>query len=72
MYIVNLYNVKWKKKYTQEEIAQATGLSKKTINQLFSGRHYNYGLYTLEAIAKFFDCKLKDILVEVEDDEITK
>ena len=69
MYIINLYNIKWKRKYTQEEIARATGLSKKTINQLFSGKHHNYGLFTLETIAKFFDCKIHDILIEVEDED---
>lgn len=68
MYIVNLYNVRWTKKYTQNEIMEATGLSKKTVSQLFSGRYYNYGLKTLETIVKFFNCKIKDILVEVEDD----
>ena len=67
MYIVNLYNIRWKKKYTQEEIAESTGLSKKTINQLFSGKYYNYELNTLETIAKFFNCKINDILIEVED-----
>ena len=67
MYIVNLYNIRWKKKYTQEEIAEATGLSKKTISQLFSGKYYNYELRTLETIAKFFNSKINDILIEVED-----
>lgn len=67
MYIVNLYNIRWKKKYTQDEIAEATGLSKKTISQLFSGKYYNYELCTLETIAKFFNCKINDILIEVED-----
>ena len=69
MYIINLYNIKWKRRYTQDEIAEATGLSKRTISQLFSGKHYNYELYTLEAIAKFFDCDLHDILIRVEDDK---
>ena len=68
MYIVNLYNIRWRKKYTQKEIIEATGLSQKTITQLFSGKHYNFGLYTLEAIAKFFGCKVHDILVEVDDE----
>ena len=66
MYIVNLYNVRWKKKYTQSEVMQATGLSKKTVSQLFSGKYYNYNLKTLETISKFFDCKIHDILLEVE------
>ncbi|MDE6138485.1 MAG: helix-turn-helix transcriptional regulator [Candidatus Gastranaerophilales bacterium] len=68
MYIVNLYNIRWKKKYTQEEIAQATGLSKKTINLLFSGRHYDYKLSTLETIADFFGCNINDILIKVDND----
>ena len=67
MYIVNLYNIRWKKKYTQNDIAQATGLSKKTVLQLFSGKYYNYTLDTLEKISKFFDCKINDILIEIED-----
>lgn len=68
MYIVNLYNVRWTKKYTQDEIIKATKLSKKTVSQLFSGKYYNYKLSTLEAISKFFNCKIKDILIEVGDD----
>ena len=67
MYIVNLYNIKWSRKYTQQEIIKATGLSKKTVNQLFSGRYYNYRLNTLEIISKFFGCKIKDILVETDE-----
>ena len=66
MYIVNLYNVRWKKKYTQEEIIKATGLSKKTVSQLFSGKYYNYKLSTLETISEFFNCKIKDILIETD------
>lgn len=69
MYIVNLYNVKWKRKYTQDEIAEQTGLSKRTINQLFSGKHYNYELFTLETIARFFNCDLHEILIKVEESE---
>jgi DNA-binding Xre family transcriptional regulator len=67
MYIVNLYNVRWKQKYTQEEIVKTTGLSKKTVSQLFSGKSYNYTLQTLEIISKFFNCKIHDILVYVDD-----
>ncbi len=65
MYIINLYNVKWKKKYTQDDIMKATGLSKKTVSQLFSGKHHNYQLETLETIADFFNCDLHDILIKV-------
>ncbi len=68
MYIVNLYNVPWKRRYTQKEIVKETGLSAKTVNQLFSGKYYDYKLSTLETICKFFNCKIKDILIEVNTD----
>ena len=67
MYIINLYNVRWKRKYSQEEIVKTTGLSKKTVSQLFSGKPYNYTLQTLETISKFFGCKIHDILVYVDE-----
>ncbi len=66
MYIVNLYNVKWNKKYTQDDIVKATNLSVGTVNNLFSGKYHDYKLSTLETIAKFFNCKIHDILIEVE------
>ena len=67
MYIVNLYNVRWKRKYTQEEVVQATGLSPTTVNKLFNGKYHDYRISTLETISKFFDCKIHYILIEVED-----
>lgn len=63
MYIVNLYNIRWKKKYTQNDIFQATGLGKKVVLQLFSGKYHNYTLDILEKISKFSDCKIHDILI---------
>ena len=76
MYIVNLYNVRWCKKYTQDEIIQATGLSKKTVSQLFSGKYFRFYfrikklINTLcKNIGKFFNCKIHDILIEVDDEE---
>lgn len=72
MYIVNLYNVRWKRKYTQKEIMKATGLSKATVTQLFKGEHYNFGLFTLETIAKFLECEVSDILVKVDDTDTSR
>ena len=67
MYIVNLYNVKWKRRYTQEEIVKATNLSIGTVNNLFSGKYHDYKLSTLETISKFFGCSIYDILVEIDE-----
>ena len=66
MYVVNLYNIKWKRKYTQDEIVKATNLSTGTVNNLFSGNYHDYKLSTLEAISDFFNCDIHDILIKVE------
>ena len=71
MHIVNLYNIKWKKKYTQEDIVKATKLSVGTVNNLFSGNYHDYKLSTLEAICDFFNCEISDILIKVEQ-KVTK
>lgn len=69
MIIVNLYNVKWKKRYKCKEIAEISGLSSTTITKLLKGEHVDMKLSTLEKIAKFFDCSVKDILVEIPDEK---
>lgn len=67
MVIVNLYRVKWNKRYTGKEIAQISGLSTATITKLLKGEHVDLKLSTLEKIAKFFNCSVKDILEEIPD-----
>ena len=67
MVVVNLYNVKWKKRYTNKELASMSGLSTTTITKLTRGEHVDLKLSTLEKIAKFFGCSVLDILEEVKD-----
>ncbi len=67
MVIVNLFKVKWNKRYTGKEIAQASGLSTTTITKLMKGEHVDLKLSTLEKIAKFLNCNVRDILEEVPD-----
>lgn len=67
MIIINLYNVRWKKKYTRKEIAKITGLSPATLTKVTRGEHVDLKLSTLEKLAKFFECSVKDLLVEVPD-----
>lgn len=67
MVIVNIYNIRWKKKYTRKEVAEQTGISPTTITKITRGEHVDLKLSTIEKIAKFFDCSVKDILVEVPD-----
>lgn len=67
MIIINLYNVKWKRRYSNKELADMSGLSSATITKLTKGEHVDVKLSTLEKIAKFFNCSVLDILEEVED-----
>ncbi len=67
MVIVNLYKVKWNKRYTSKEIAKISGLSTATITKLTKGEHVDMKLSTLEKIAKFLNCSVKDILEEIPD-----
>lgn len=67
MVIVNLFRVKWNKRYTGKELAQLSGLSTTTITKLLKGEHVDLKLSTLEKIAKFLGCSVKDIIEEVAD-----
>ena len=67
MIIVNLFKVKWNKRYTGKELAEASGLSTTTITKLMKGEHVDLKISTLEKIAKFLKCSVKDILEEVPD-----
>ena len=67
MIIINIYNVKLQKKYTNKEIAENSGLSTATITKITRGEHVDLKLSTLEKLAKFFGCSVKDLLVEVPD-----
>ena len=68
-HVINLHNVRWKKRYTYDDISKATGLRSNTIAKLFSGEYHDYQLSTLEKIAEFLGCRIQDILVEVEEQD---
>lgn len=67
MLIINIYNIKWKRKYTNKEIAKYSRLSTTTITKITRGEHVDVKISTIEKLAKFFDCSAKDILTEVPD-----
>ncbi len=67
MVIINLFRVRWNKRYTRKEIAELTGISPATITKLMKGEHVDLKLSTLEKIAKFLKCSVKDILEEIPD-----
>ena len=67
MVIINIYNVKWKRRYTRKELSELTGISPATLTKLTKGEHVDVKINTLEKLAKFFDCRVVDLIEEVPD-----
>ena len=67
MVIINIYNVKWKRRYTRKELSVLTGISPATLTKLTKGEHVDVKISTLEKLAKFFDCRVVDLIEEVPD-----
>lgn len=67
MLIINIYKASWKKKYTQLEVVEATGLSAVTVNKIFNSTPHDFKFSTVEKVAKFLGCNALDIIVEIPD-----
>lgn len=67
MLLINIYNIRWKRKFTQIEVAKATGLSAVTVNKIFKNEPHDFKFSTVEKMAKFLGCNALDIITEVPD-----
>ncbi|PWL80678.1 hypothetical protein DBY21_00620 [Candidatus Gastranaerophilales bacterium] len=67
MVIINIYNVKWKRRYTRKELCELTGISPATLTKLTKGEHVDVKISTLEKLAKFFGCRVVDLIEEIPD-----
>lgn len=67
MVIINIYNVKWKRRYSRKELSELTGISPATLTKLTKGEHVDVKISTLEKLAKFFGCRVVDLIEEVPD-----
>lgn len=56
------------RKWTYENIREATGLSTPTIHRLVRGTAKRYDANTLDALCRFFGCGVGDLLVHVPDE----
>jgi putative transcriptional regulator len=56
------------RKWTYENIKQATGVNVTGIHKLARGTAKLYAASTLDALCRFFDCQVGDILVYVPDE----
>lgn len=48
MVIINIYNVKWKRRYTRKELSELTGISPAALTKLTKGEHVDVKISTLE------------------------
>lgn len=66
MLISNVRKIMENQNITIRDMVSKTGLSDKTILRARCSRINECRVYTLEAIAKFLGCKVKDLFDEVE------
>lgn len=68
MFIDNLARNIWKKRkelrYSQEKLADMTGLSAQYIFLLENGRIKNPGICTILTLSNFFGCEIADLVAE--------
>ena len=61
------------KRWTQKQLADATGIRRNTINDLYHEMTDRVSLEQLDLICKALDCKISDLLVQEEDlDDLTR
>ena len=61
------------KRWTQKQLADATGIRRNTINDLYHEMTDRVSLEQLDLICKALDCKNSDLLVQEEDvDDLTR
>ena len=69
MIVSKLSRVLGDKRWTQKQLAKATGIRPNTINALYHGYAKRISLEQLDKICKALNCKLSDIIVEIPDEE---
>lgn len=66
---VYLSNLMGAKKSTIQDIADATGLSRTTISNLYHEKVTAISFETMMKLCKFFDCKLSDLIEYIPDEK---
>lgn len=62
--MVILQKMRERRKLTQEELAQASGIKQQTISAIESGKNKYPRVDTLYALAKALKCTVDDLIVE--------
>lgn len=63
---------KERRRITLNDVADATGISRATLNRIANVPGYNTGTDAIDALCKYFDCTPCELLVYVPDEEAPK
>jgi putative transcriptional regulator len=55
-----------RRRITLKEVAEKTGLSRTTLNRIANIPGYNTNTDTIDALCKYFDCEIKDLVERVD------
>lgn len=53
-----------------QEVAEATGIHRTTLYRMVNLRGYNASLNNIDALCRYFGCKVEDVAVYVPDEEV--
>lgn len=62
MIVCKLDDLIWQHRTTAKDIFQKTGISENTLSRLRNNETTRYDAKTLDALCKYFNCKISDLL----------
>lgn len=62
------YSFRMGKRYEWQEVSKATGIHRSTLSKMVNSRGYNSTTDNIDALCRFFSCKVEDLMVYVPDD----
>ena len=60
---IRLRELMWEKNISAVEIQRETGIHATTISKIINGKHFNFGLETVDKLCDVLDCRIQDLLV---------
>lgn len=66
---VKLNEVLKKKRYSQQEVSDATGIHTNTLSLICTGKTHGISFQVLEKLCSFLNCKIQDI-IEYQKDKV--
>ena len=65
------YSFRKDKRIEWQEVSKATGIHRSTLSKMLNSRGYNSTTDNIDALCKFFECQVEDLMVYVPGDDGT-